>query len=100
MGAIHGPFARSNAQKGFEDVIDEKTAKVKMLQSAVTEKTATKATKSQELADAEELLEATQKQVADDKEIFEMARQSCKEKSDEWDERGPQPGKCMWFCFA
>jgi len=78
----------SNAQKGFEDVIDEKTAKVKMLQSAVTEKTATKATKSQELADAEELLEATQKQVADDKEIFEMARQSCKEKSDEWDERG------------
>merc|ERR1719158_2342608 len=78
----------SNAQKGFEDVIDEKTAKVKMLQSSVTDKTATKATKSQELADAEELLEATQAQLHEDKEFFEMARQSCKEKSDEWDERG------------
>merc|ERR1719316_2396132 len=40
----------------------------------VTEKSATKATKSQELAE--------------DKEFFETTRQSCKDKSDSWDERG------------
>jgi len=78
----------SNAQEGFEAVIAKKTAKVKTLQGMVTDKSAQKAEKSTQLAEAEELLEATQAQLKEDEEFFETARKSCKEKSDSWDERG------------
>merc|ERR1719359_1357637 len=78
----------SNAQQGFEEVIDEKTKKNKVLQGMVTDKSAQKAEKSQQLAENEQLLEATQAQLKEDEEFFETARQSCKDKSDAWDERG------------
>merc|ERR1719171_2229655 len=78
----------SNAQKGFEEVIAKKTAKVKTLEGMVTDKSAQKAEKSTQLAENEELLEATQIQLKEDEEFFETARKSCKEKSDSWDERG------------
>merc|ERR1719321_157174 len=39
------------------------------------------------LSEAEELLSATQTQLKIDEEFFETARDSCKAKSDEWDER-------------
>merc|ERR1719506_721563 len=78
----------SNAQKGFEEVIEEKTKKNKILQGMVTDKSAQKAEKQQQLAENEELLEATQIQLKEDEEFFETARQSCKDKSDAWDERG------------
>merc|ERR1719169_95184 len=77
----------STAQKGFEDVIAKKTAKVKTLEGMVTDKSAQKAEKSTQLAENEELLEATQMQLKEDEEFFETARTSCKEKSDAWDER-------------
>merc|ERR1719333_321969 len=77
----------STAQKGFEDVIAKKTAKVKTLEGMVTDKSAQKAEKSTQLAENEELLEATQIQLKEDEEFFETARTSCKEKSDAWDER-------------
>merc|ERR1719506_1586235 len=77
----------SNAQKGFEEVIEEKTKKNKILQGMVTDKSAQKAEKQQSLAENEELLEATQIQLKEDEEFFETARQSCKDKSDAWDER-------------
>merc|ERR1719267_255511 len=50
----------SNAQKGFEDVMAEKKKKVEVLQGMVTTKSAEKAEKSQQLAENEQLLEATQ----------------------------------------
>jgi hypothetical protein len=78
----------STAQKGFEEVIEKKTAKVKTLEGMVTDKSAQKAEKSTQLAEAEELLEATMAQLKEDEEFFETARKSCKEKSDSWDERG------------
>merc|ERR1719201_374230 len=78
----------SNAQKGFEEVIEEKTKKNKILQGMVTDKSAQKAEKQQQLAENEELLEAMQIQLKEDEEFFETARQSCKDKSDAWDERG------------
>jgi len=78
----------SNAQQGFEEVIDEKTKKNKVLQGMVTDKSAQKAEKSQQLAENEQLLEATQAQLKEDEEFFATASKSCKEKSDEWDERG------------
>jgi len=53
----------------------------------VTDKSAQKAEKQQQLAENEELLEATQIQLKEDEEFFETARQSCKDKSDAWDER-------------
>merc|ERR1719201_712232 len=77
----------SNAQQGFEEVIEEKTKKNKVLQGMVTDKSAQKAEKSQQLAENEQLLEATQAQLKEDEEFFEIARTSCKDKSDSWDER-------------
>merc|ERR1719506_2052485 len=77
----------SSAQKGFEEVIEEKTKKNKILKDMVTDKSAQKAEKQQQLVENEELLEATQIQLKEDEEFFETARQSCKDKSDSWDER-------------
>ena len=67
----------SNAQQGFEEVIEEKTKKNKVLQGMVTDKSAQKAEKSQQLAENEQLLEATQAQLKEDEEFFEIARTSC-----------------------
>jgi len=53
----------------------------------VTDKSAQKAEKSQQLAENEQLLEATQAQLKEDEEFFETARTTCKDKSDAWDER-------------
>jgi len=78
----------SNSQKAFEDVVAEKERKIKVLQGMITEKSAEKAENSQSLAENEQLLEATQAQLKEDEEFFATASKSCKEKSDEWDERG------------
>ena len=62
----------SNAQKGFEEVIEEKTKKNKVLQDMVTDKSAQKAEKQQQLAENEELLEATMVQLKLDEEFFQL----------------------------
>merc|ERR550537_1023969 len=77
----------SALQKGFEDLMAEKTAQNKLDRKTATDKEAEKAEKSQQLADAEQKLEDTKAQLAEDEEFFETARQQCKDKSDSWDER-------------
>merc|ERR1719253_1829331 len=77
----------SALQKGYEDLMDEKTAQNKLDRKTATDKEAEKAAASQELADAETKLADTKAQLAEDEEFFETARQSCKDKSDSWDER-------------
>merc|ERR1719456_716841 len=78
----------SNKQKSFEEVVAEKEKKIKILQGMITDKSAEKAENSQSLAENEQLLEATQAQLKEDEVFFATASKSCKEKSDEWDERG------------
>merc|ERR1719375_2033214 len=63
----------SASQKGFEDLIAEKEKQVADWTAEMTDKEGQKAEKSTMLSEAEELLAA--------------ARDSCKAKSDEWDER-------------
>jgi len=77
----------SKAQMDFEAVIAEKQRLNKLEQSLVTKKSAEKAEKQQSLAENEALLEATQAQLKEDEEFFATAQQSCKDKSDSWDER-------------
>merc|ERR1719253_2141270 len=77
----------SALQKGYEDLMAEKTAQNKLDRKTATDKEAEKAEKSQQLADAEQKLEDTKAQLAEDEEFFETARQQCKDKSDSWDER-------------
>merc|ERR1719353_828850 len=77
----------SAKQKAFEDLIAEKEKQVADWTAEVTDKEGQKAEKSTMLSEAEELLSATQTQLKIDEEFFETARDSCKAKSDEWDER-------------
>merc|ERR1719463_552612 len=77
----------SDKQKAFEDLIAEKEKQVADWSAEVTDKEGQKAEKSTMLSEAEELLAATQTQLKIDEEFFETARDSCKAKSDEWDER-------------
>merc|ERR1740138_1172388 len=77
----------SGKQKAFEDLIAAKTKQVNDWTAEVTDKEGQKAEKSTMLSEAEELLSATQAQLKVDEDFFETARDSCKAKSDEWDER-------------
>merc|ERR1719253_2021147 len=77
----------SSLQKAFEDLMAEKTEQNRVDREAATKKEGEKAEKSQQLADAEQKLEDTKAQLAEDEEFFETARQQCKDKSDSWDER-------------
>merc|ERR1719183_3333726 len=77
----------SAAQKNFEDLIAEKQHQIKDWTAEVTDKEGQKAEKSTMLSEAEELLSATQTQLKIDEDFFATARDSCKAKSDEWDER-------------
>merc|ERR1740138_117166 len=77
----------SGKQKAFEDLIAAKTKQVNDWTAEVTDKEGQKAEKSTMLSEAEELLSATQAQLKIDEDFFETARDSCKAKSDEWDER-------------
>merc|ERR1719313_400746 len=77
----------SASQKGFEDLIAEKEKQVADWTAEMTDKEGQKAEKSTMLSEAEELLAATQAQLKVDEDFFATARDSCKAKSDEWDER-------------
>merc|ERR1719155_433519 len=77
----------SAAQKSFEDLIAEKQKQIADWTAQVTDKEGQKAEKSTQLSENEELLEATQAQLKIDEDFFATARGSCKDKSDEWDER-------------
>merc|ERR550537_1920514 len=77
----------SAKQKAFEDLIAEKEKQVADWTAEVTDKEGQKAEKSTMLSENEELLSATQTQLKIDEDFFETARDSCKAKSDEWDER-------------
>jgi chromosome segregation ATPase len=77
----------SSKQKAFEDLIAEKEKQVADWSAEVTDKEGQKAEKSTMLSEAEELLSATQTQLKTDEDFFETARDSCKAKSNEWDER-------------
>jgi hypothetical protein len=77
----------SAKQKAFEDLIAEKEKQVADWTAEVTDKEGQKAEKSTMLSENEELLSATQTQLKIDEEFFETARDSCKAKSNEWDER-------------
>merc|ERR1719386_658157 len=77
----------SNKQLTYEDLIASMTKQNKLWTEEVTSKEGQKAEKSQQLVENEELLAATQEQLKADEEFFETARDSCKAKSNEWDER-------------
>merc|ERR1719281_2411916 len=77
----------SDKQKSFEDLMAQKQKQVDDWSAEVTDKEGQKAEKSTMLSEAEELLSATQAQLKTDEDFFETARDSCKAKSDEWDER-------------
>merc|ERR1719181_2043915 len=77
----------SSKQKAFEDLIAEKEKQVADWSAEMTSKEGQKAEKSTMLSEAEELLAATQAQLKVDEDFFATARDSCKAKSDEWDER-------------
>jgi len=77
----------SAKQKGFEDLIAEKEKQVADWTADMTSKEGQKAEKATMLSEAEELLAATQAQLKVDEDFFATARDSCKAKSDEWDER-------------
>jgi hypothetical protein len=77
----------SDAQKSFEDLIAEKQKQIKDWTAQVTDKEGQKAEKSTSLSENEELLSATQEQLKIDEDFFATARDQCKAKSDEWDER-------------
>jgi len=77
----------SSKQKAFEDLIAEKEKQVADWSAEVTDKEGQKAEKSTMLSENEELLSATQAQLKIDEDFFETARDSCKAKSNEWDER-------------
>merc|ERR1719409_1155028 len=82
-----GNAEESEAQKNFEDLIAEKQKQIADWSAEVTDKEGQKAEKSTMLSENEELLSASQTQLKIDEEFFETARDSCKAKSDEWDER-------------
>merc|ERR1719324_1150282 len=77
----------SDAQKAFEDLMAEKQQQIADWTAQVTDKEGQKAEKSTMLSENEELLAATQAQLKIDEDFFATARDQCKDKSDEWDER-------------
>merc|ERR1719324_1266794 len=77
----------SDAQKAFEDLMAEKQQQIADWTAQVTDKEGQKAEKATMLSESEELLAATQTQLKIDEDFFETARDQCKAKSDEWDER-------------
>merc|ERR1719443_1200185 len=77
----------SAAQKAFEDLVAEKQKQIADWTAQVTDKEGQKAEKSTMLSENEELLAATQEQLKIDEDFFATAREQCKAKSDEWDER-------------
>merc|ERR1719515_653895 len=77
----------SDAQKAFEDLMAEKQQQIADWTAQVTDKEGQKAEKSTMLSENEELLAATQEQLKIDEDFFATARDQCKDKSDEWDER-------------
>jgi hypothetical protein len=77
----------SNMQLAFEDIMKEKVEQNKLWTEMVTGKEGQKAEKSAQLSENEELLQSTQEQLKVDEDFFVTARDSCKEKSDSWDER-------------
>merc|ERR1719353_2247446 len=77
----------SDKQKSFEDLMAQKQKQVADWSAEVTDKEGQKAEKSTMLSENEELLAATQAQLKIDEDFFATARDQCKAKSDEWDER-------------
>merc|ERR1719515_541519 len=78
----------SALQKAFEDHIAAKEKANADLKREILGKEEQSAQKSTELSEAEATLSATTEQKSSDEQIFESTRDSCKAKSDEWDERG------------
>jgi hypothetical protein len=78
----------SALQKAFEDHIAAKEKANADLKREINQKEEQSAQKSSELSEAEATLSATTEQKSSDEQIFESTRDSCKAKSDEWDERG------------
>jgi hypothetical protein len=78
----------SALQKAFEEHIAAKEKANADLKREILGKEEQSAQKSTELSEAEATLSATTEQRSSDEQIFESTRDSCKAKSDEWDERG------------
>merc|ERR1719316_1788948 len=78
----------SALQKAFEDHIAAKEKANSDLKREILSKEEQSAQKSSELAETEATLAATTEQKGSDEQIFESTRESCKAKSEEWDERG------------
>merc|ERR550537_724680 len=78
----------SALQKAFEDHIATKEKANADLKREILNKEEQSAQKASELSEAEATLAATTEQKASDEQIFVSTRDSCKAKSDEWDERG------------
>jgi hypothetical protein len=78
----------SALQKAFEDHIAAKEKANADMKREILGKEEQSAQKASELSEAEATLAATTEQKSSDEQIFESTRDSCKSKSDEWDERG------------
>merc|ERR1719421_2532386 len=78
----------SALQKAFEDHIAAKEKANADMKREILQKEEQSAQRSSELSEAEATLAATTEQKTSDEQIFESTRDSCKAKSDEWDERG------------
>jgi predicted nucleic acid-binding Zn-ribbon protein len=78
----------SALQKAFEEHIATKEKANKDMKREILQKEEQSAQKASELSEAEATLAATTEQKSSDESIFESTRESCKAKSDEWDERG------------
>merc|ERR1719504_454268 len=78
----------SALQKAFEDHIETKEKANADLKREILNKEEQSAQKASELSEAEATLAATTEQKSSDEQIFVSTRDSCKAKSDEWDERG------------
>jgi hypothetical protein len=78
----------SALQKAFEDHIAAKEKANADMKREIIGKEEQAAQKSAELSEAEATLSATTEQRSSDEQIFASTRDSCKSKSDEWDERG------------
>jgi hypothetical protein len=77
----------ADKQKGFEAFIATKQKELATLQESLENQEMDEATKSKDEADSQLERDQTQQQLAEDEEFFELTKQTCRTKAQEWAER-------------
>lgn len=77
----------ASKQRAFEDLIAELKHALENMKSELRKKEGQKAEAEQILADASQQLDDTTKQLKSDIEFFDITKESCKEKAEQWTER-------------